>query len=893
MITANRLLLSSATLGFMVQLVAGCANVAAPETSGSGGAKGSGGSIGTGLDGGVLPPQERPTFESLPPPGACGNNMHDNGEECDDGNTLDAQNSPTMQSDGCTRLCQIEAGWKCPEVGKCEPPTCGDGILAASEACDDKNKSDGDGCSKDCKSIDDKFECRVPGKRCVPKCGDGHRVGSESCDDGNTMDGDGCSSLCLQEPGSSCDTSKEPNVCTKSVCGNGKVEAGESCDAGNLNGLFYGNAMGCSKTCTKEPSCRSGTGMVTTRACDTSCGNGSVETGEQCDDGNSSDGDGCSKDCKTESGFMCSMQMLSDAVDCKETANAGKKCLELPIIYRDFKNESVMGGHPDFFYLGATVTPPVSITGVQGQSGATSFSKRYCVPNSGGPAKKNDSVNRCWDLAAANLDPSGKPVFNSARPNGTNCDCQFIDWSHDGNGGHVPGAVAANSPTIGLVYTDGASGHPMYRGLAPIVTSAASFGQWFVDTMYNPEGKHSVGNLEMAETGTANQYQFSSQPNSVFGGFFPLDPTDNKFPLVGMAGAGPGTVKMMPAPWNEALLCNLWPYWKVGTNAATFGANCIGDQYLFPPSTTMVAGMWSPAMQGWFHDAWYTTEARYLFVYNDAFSLQFYGDDDMFIFINGVQVIDLGGVHQRLPGRVDVDGTTGKATIIEGGSLDATGTSILPCPSADPYTLLTTNAKTNADGNGHMNCTIDNCDCRTRMVDLKLEKGKTYEIAVFGSDRHPTESNYQLTLSGFATNQTVCTPRCGDGVTTGAEECDCGDGTGTTPDGCNGQKNDDGVYGACTTQCKYGAYCGDHHVDSDHEACDEGKDNGATYSDDPTGGTGCSVTCQRPHYCGDGHPDAAFGEQCDLGDKNGKTIDNGGGKQCIVCDSRCQIRPEC
>jgi len=781
----------------------------------------------------------------LADPKQCGNKNIDPGEDCDDGNK--------GGGDGCSDLCQREPGWTCPDVGQaCRPPECGDGNLTDNESCDDGNKNGGDGCSSDCKTVESGWVCRVPGKRCVPLCGDGKLTGTESCDDGNNKSDDGCSSTCLLEVGASCDNSS-PQKCTKAVCGNGKVETGESCDAGNLNGLFYGDATGCSKTCTKEPGCRNGTGMVTTRACDTSCGNGSIETGEQCDDGNSSDGDGCSKDCKTESGFMCAMQMLSDAVDCKESANSGKKCLELPIIYRDFKNESVTGGHPDFFYLGATVTPPVSITGVQGQSGATSFSKRYCVPNSGGPAKKNDSVNRCWDLATANLDPKGKPVFNSARPNGTNCDCQFIDWSHDGNGGHVPGAVAANSPTIGLVYTDGASGHPMYRGLAPIVTSAASFGQWFVDTMYNPEGKHSVGNLEMAATGTANQYQFSSQPHSVFGGFFPLDPADNKFPLVGMAGAGPGTVKMMPAPWNEALLCNLWPYWKVGTAAATFGANCIGDQYLFPPSTTVVAGMWTPAMQGWFHDAWYTTEARYLFVYNDAFNLQFYGDDDMFIYINGVQVIDLGGVHQRLPGRVDVDGTTGKATIIEGGSLDATGTSILPCPSADPTTMLTMNAKTNADGNGHMNCTIDNCDCRTRMVDLKLEKGKTYEIAVFGSDRHPTESNYQLTLSGFATNRTVCMPVCGDGKISGSEECD------------DGASNMDGAYGACTKTCQYGPYCGDGKKDEGHEDCDEGANNGAEYS--PKQGAGCTFTCKNPHFCGDGNLDVQ--EECDLGDKNG------------------------
>ena len=145
-----------------------------------------------------------------------------------------------------------------------------------------------------------------------------------------------------------------------------------------------------------------------------------------------------------------------------------------PVVYRDFKNESVSGGHPDFFYLGATVASPPSITGVDGQAGATTFNKRYCVPNSSGPAKKNDSTRRCWDLAQASLGANGKPAFNMARTgaggNPLFCDCQFIDWSHDTNGGHVPGDTMAESPTNGLVYTNGASGHPMYRGPAPVVS---------------------------------------------------------------------------------------------------------------------------------------------------------------------------------------------------------------------------------------------------------------------------------------------------------------------------------------------------------------------------------------------------------------------------------------
>ena len=72
---------------------------------------------------------------------------------------------------------------------------------------------------------------------------------------------------------------------------------------------------------------------------------------------------------------------------------------------------------------------------------------------------------------------------------------------------------------------------------------------------------------------------------------------------------------------------------------------------MFPPSIAMA--MWVTPIQGWFHNFYYTTEVRYLFNYAGPFELSFYGDDDLFIFINGVLVLDLGGVHQRLPGTVE------------------------------------------------------------------------------------------------------------------------------------------------------------------------------------------------------------------------------------------------
>jgi len=90
------------------------------------------------------------------------------------------------------------------------------------------------------------------------------------------------------------------------VCGNGLIEAGEQCDdANNVNG------DGCDNDCTI--SC--GNGVVTSpEQCDdgntidgdgcdsncqpTGCGNGVVTAGEQCDDGNLVDGDGCDSNCK-------------------------------------------------------------------------------------------------------------------------------------------------------------------------------------------------------------------------------------------------------------------------------------------------------------------------------------------------------------------------------------------------------------------------------------------------------------------------------------------------------------------------------------------------------------------------------------------------------------------
>ena len=96
------------------------------------------------------------------------------------------------------------------------------------------------------------------------------------------------------------------------------------------------------------------------------------------------------------------------------------------------------------------------------------------------------------------------------------------------------------------------------------------------------------------------------------------------------------------------------------------------------------------SIQGWSHNFWYTTEARYLFTFTgEEFSLQFYGDNDLFIFINGKLAVDLGGDALRLPGKVSSAPTAGHDR--RGRLGRTTGGAINPCPTADPVTALRPN----------------------------------------------------------------------------------------------------------------------------------------------------------------------------------------------------------
>ena len=142
----------------------------------------------------------------------------------------------------------------------------------------------------------------------------------EQCDEG--QGGVLCNGGTVTTTGNVCGSGTPLGRCyiCEAECGNDIVEGDEECDDGNIQ-----NADGCSSTCEEEPSqcngyeCELGANQVCAAedpptgchnltqqpcfSCQGLCGNHELDDGEQCDDGNTRDGDGCDHVCKIEDIF--------------------------------------------------------------------------------------------------------------------------------------------------------------------------------------------------------------------------------------------------------------------------------------------------------------------------------------------------------------------------------------------------------------------------------------------------------------------------------------------------------------------------------------------------------------------------------------------------------------
>lgn len=263
----------------------------------------------------------------------------------------------TPQGDGAS----CGTGMVCVNAA-CTAAVCGDSYTTSPEECDDANQVTGDGCEPgtceySCVSSDPTRNC-TPADACAGQgtCNDTtHRCSAGTPLGNNTPCG----------TGGYCQT----GVCAQPMCGDGTRTPNEECDNGLLNGSSgngcradctwvcddspatqCGTAAACQQwTCTAAHTCQSvantaangttcGSGLVCTNGSCASpsavCGNGTIETGEQCDFGT---GNGPNTGCETNCTFSCTTAPNScddgNACDGLETCvavtnpGAGRRCV--------------------------------------------------------------------------------------------------------------------------------------------------------------------------------------------------------------------------------------------------------------------------------------------------------------------------------------------------------------------------------------------------------------------------------------------------------------------------------------------------------------------------------------------------------------------------------------
>jgi cysteine-rich repeat protein len=232
----------------------------------------------------------------------CGNGVVEGDEACDDGNDLD--------DDACD-ACVL---------------TCGDGVVGEEELCDEGIAAGEPGaCPADC---NDELACttdQLTGEGCLRACSHGDITA--------TTPGDGCC-----PPGEDVNTDSD----CPAGCGNGVVEAGETCDtaiaAGNpgacptacddgiactTDTLFVPDTGDCGAVCqyaeitTPAPGdgcCPAGATSATDSDCSATCGDGTVDTGETCDTGIATGEGACPTAC--DDGDACTVDALISAGTC-------------------------------------------------------------------------------------------------------------------------------------------------------------------------------------------------------------------------------------------------------------------------------------------------------------------------------------------------------------------------------------------------------------------------------------------------------------------------------------------------------------------------------------------------------------------------------------------------
>jgi len=428
------------------------------------------------------------------------------------------------------------------------------------------------------------------------------------------------------------------------------------------------------------------------------CGDAHVdaETKEECDDGEATSGDGCSERCTLEAGWSCPFPgVRCEAAMCGDGIVAGnEQC--------DFGASAVMGCDA----VTCTVAPEYACDTMGCH--ATVCGDGVAEGSEGCDDGNHDYGDGCTPDCKHEPDCSGASCT-------TTC----------GDGMVLPGDTTEACDDGNQAGGDGCSPDCMVEpGFMCAPTSLAPEGELLLPIVYrdminrldpggHPNFEVNAGPMAMLVEGIVGPLgsPLDADGKPAYATTPGVDTTD---PANGWTtNATDFSSWFRDSAYSTTVLDTL----ALTETPAASGTFVFSETQFFPLDGR---GWNDPPINASAHNYSFTSELHYWFQWSGGEALTFFGDDDVWVYVNKKLAVDIGGIHGPITATITLDDATNSA------------------------------------------------------LGLGLVAGSVYEIALFQAERHVTGSQYELTLKGFDIGRSECMSVCGDGIVTRDELCDEG-----------------------------------------------------------------------------------------------------------------------